>query len=287
MLVVLQNKNLSATINLLGAEIRSVKNKQGVEFIWQAEEEWGRSAPVLFPIVGKLKNNEYVFENNTYSLAQHGFARDNNFEVVECTETKATFELKSNAETKKNYPFDFVFKIGYELTNNTLTINYGVKNPSTQNLLFSVGAHPGFNCPLLSNERFEDYYLEFEKNNYKLTELTNGLRLSNKKELNLTNNRLAITHSLFNNDALVFENNQINEVSLCSNKSKHKITLSCKNWPYFGIWAKKECTKFICLEPWHGIADSEASTGQLQQKEGIINLAPQAVFNASYSISFV
>ncbi|MCC6371608.1 MAG: aldose 1-epimerase family protein [Bacteroidia bacterium] len=283
----LTSNELTVEIKAHGAELCSIKNKQGTEFLWQASPDvWPRHAPVLFPVVGKLKNNAFSYNNNSYSLGQHGFARDKAFHLIESSDQRCTFELLSNADTKKVFPFDFIFRIHYALTQNVLVTSYQVINSGTEQLLFSVGAHPGFNCPLSANETFEDYYLEFENNQYQLTELLEGLRLEGTRQLHLSNQQVPLSKNLFDKDALVFEGGQINSVSLCSSKSLHKIKLNCANWPYFGIWSKKGCRQFVCLEPWYGIADNNNSNGNLLQKDGILKLAPKSEFSCDFSLEF-
>jgi galactose mutarotase-like enzyme len=283
----LVSSQLKVTINSFGAELCSVKNNNNLEFIWQANKAiWARHAPVLFPIVGKLKDNFFVYENIKHELSQHGFARDLDFKLIQDSSNSCTFELTSNPETLEKFPFEFVFQINYLLLENNLITSYKVINPSNKPLFFSVGAHPGFNCPLLPNESFTDYYLEFEKNTYELTELDNGLRTDVKKNLTLTDNKLVLNADVFNKDALVFENSQINKVSLCSSKSAHKVTLESEKWPFFGIWSKSGSDDFICLEPWHGIADTSTTNNELVNKDGIIELAPNTEFNCSFSILF-
>jgi galactose mutarotase-like enzyme len=236
--------------------------------------------------VGKLKDNFFVYENIKHELSQHGFARDMDFKLIEALSDSCKLELTSSPETLEKFPFEFVFQINYLLQENKLITNYKVINPSSKALLFSVGAHPGFNCPLLPNESFNDYYLEFEKNSYQLTELDNGLRTDAKSNLVLTDNKLFLNTDVFSKDALVFENSQINKVSLCSTKSEHKVTLESRSWPYFGIWSKKGCDNFVCLEPWYGIADATTINNELVKKDGIIELAPNTEFNCSFSIVF-
>ena len=283
----LRSNQLHVSINSFGAELSSVKNNNGIEFIWQADKElWARHAPVLFPVVGKLKDSFFVYENIKHELSQHGFARDMDFKLIEALSDSCTHELTSSPETLEKFPFEFVFQINYLLHENKLITNYKVINPSSKALLFSVGAHPGFNCPLLPNESFNDYYLEFEKNSYQLTGLDNGLRTDAKSNLVLSDNKLFLNTEVFSKDALVFENGQINKVSLCSTKSEHKITLESRSWPYFGIWSKKGCDNFVCLEPWYGIADAITTNNELVKKDGIIELPPNPEFNCSFSIVF-
>ena len=287
MINALRSSFLTVSINSLGAEICSVKNTNGLEFIWQADAEiWARHAPVLFPIVGKLKDNSFIFENNTYELPQHGFARDLEFELLEKNNSSCTFQLSSSGQSKKKYPFDFIFQINYRLDKNKLVTNYKIVNPANKIIYFSVGAHPGFKCPLLPDETFEDYYLEFESSSYKKTELRDGLLREEKKTFTVKDNKLFLSKHVFDNDALVFENSQVRSIRLCSSRSPHKIILTCNDWPYFGIWSKKNCSNFVCLEPWFGIADTENSNQQLDQKKGIIKLEARKEFNCSFSVIF-
>lgn len=278
---------LKIKINQKGAELCSVTNNDGVEYIWQANADiWPRHAPVLFPIVGKLKDDELNHENKSYTLTQHGFARDMNFELVASELNFCTFQLQSNEHTRSKFPFDFIFEVRFDLENSTLKTSYKVYNPSKETLRFSLGAHPGFNCSLLPEESMQDYYLEFESDNYKQTLLHNGLLSDEKLNLNLKDNKLPLSPSVFDKDALVFENNQINKISLCSKTSAHKIIMECENWPYFGIWSKKGCDKFVCLEPWFGIADNINSTKNFSDKNGLIHLSGGEEFKASFSTAF-
>jgi galactose mutarotase-like enzyme len=284
---VLKSSVLTVSLNYFGAEINSVKNADGLEFIWQAKKNiWPRHTPVLFPIVGKLKDNIYFFEGKSYELSQHGFARDKEFELIKSNGSSCVFQLRASDETKRVYPFDFIFQISYSLSQNKLITSYKVINSSTQELFFGVGAHPGFNCPLLPNENFEDYFLDFGSSLFEQTELNNGLRSTSKKILHLKENKLQLSKTLFDNDALVFENRQVNKMSLRSEKSNHSITLLCDNWPYFGIWSKKGCTEFVCLEPWFGIADKETTDQAFETKDGILQLSPGKEFNCSFSLTF-
>lgn len=283
----LTSELLQIVITHHGAELSSVKNNAGLEYIWQADTSvWPRHAPVLFPIVGKLKDNTYSINNKNYELGQHGFARDSVFSLISHNTVSCTFELRSDSETKKKFPFDFIFQVSYEVDKNTLYTHYKIINPSEQTLLFSVGAHPGFNCPLETNELFEDYYLKFEKTNLDITELSGGLLSGQRVPLQLEGDELHLSSTTFDKDALVFENNQIDSISLLSKKTSHKIQLDCKNWPYFGIWSKKGCSDFICLEPWYGVADKENTNHLFTEKAGLIKLDAKKQFDCGFSITF-
>lgn len=280
----IKNNQLSISVNTFGAELCSVKNKEGEELIWQADKGiWARHAPVLFPIVGKLKNNHFNFDNKTYSLPQHGFARDNEFVLLEESENVLEFELTATEETLINYPFHFSLRIRYELNGSTLKTKYIVFNPNNSILPFSIGAHPGFNFNLI-----DDAYLEF-KNKTELTiqKLSNGLVSNETYSIPLQNGILKLSPDLFLNDALVLKNTQINEVLLCSEKSKRQVKLHCQNWPFFGIWTKKDNTDFVCLEPWHGVTDGINADGSIMEKEGIIVLESNRSFETEFGLDFV
>jgi galactose mutarotase-like enzyme len=276
------SEQLNVLINHAGAEICSVKNMAGTEYIWRGNTlVWARHAPVLFPIVGRLKNDAYTVNGNVYHLGQHGFARDLPFELLKKNETGCVFELCATPETRRLYPFDFNLQIGYELKGNRIYCTYTINNPSEKPLLFSIGAHPGFNCPLGAGEKFEDYYLEFEHDTFMKTILDSGLRIGTEK-LHLPGKKLFLSKTLFDADALIFENNQVNRVSLRSSKSGYAVTVDCAGWPYFGIWSKKGNSEFVCLEPWYGITDGAYAQGALEEKTGIIKLDPQKEFKCGF-----
>lgn len=285
----LENSHLTLKVNSFGAEICSVKSIQDdLEYIWQAEKSiWARHAPNLFPIVGKLRDGEYAYQNNSYRLPQHGFARDMEFECIEQTPAKLVFELKNTDLTLKNYPFPFSYKVCYYLDNNLIVVQYIITNPSETSLYFSVGAHPAFNCPLEETESFEDYELVFPgKSHLNLNVLQDGLICGKTKELELEHERLKITSELFATDALVCMNAQIDEVSLVSQKTNRGVTLRSYNWPYFGIWSKPQSNQFVCLEPWYGIADSTDASGNINEKNGIIKLDAAQNFSCEFSMNF-
>jgi galactose mutarotase-like enzyme len=285
----LQNNDLTIKVKSFGAELCSVfSSTNNIEYIWQANQDlWPRHAPNLFPIVGKLKDNSFSYLNNNFQLPQHGFARDSEFICVEETESKLTFELTANEETLKHYPFHFSLQISYTLTDNNLITSYKIFNPSNSEIYFSVGAHPAFNCPLQTSETFEDYNLVFPtKKELVINTLNDGLIKNNTKTISLIENKLKVSKTLFDNDALVFMNSQIENVSLISNKTKHGVSMECDNWPFFGIWTKKNSEKFICLEPWFGIADSETTNSNFTNKKGVIKLLPEQNFDCSFNILF-
>ncbi|MBK7311081.1 MAG: aldose 1-epimerase family protein [Sphingobacteriaceae bacterium] len=245
-----------------------------------------KACTVLFPIVGRLKNNSFKCKGQNYSLSQHGFARDKEFKCISQSEKKICFKLVSDVEINKIYPFDFSLMIKYALEEDMVTCTYEVTNPSLQNLFFSIGAHPGFKVPIEDHEKFEDYTLKFDQaREYQTTVLSDGLLSETKEKLHLTNGELNLNSSLFDKDALIFENSQIDAISLISPTGKG-VEINCNGWPYFGIWSKKGCNEFVCLEPWYGITDSVNASGDLNTKKGIIELQSGKKFECNFSIRF-
>ncbi|MFN5417048.1 MAG: aldose 1-epimerase family protein [Flavobacteriia bacterium] len=283
----LENETIKVEIHSLGAELKSVFHKKiQKEILYSGKETyWNRSAPVLFPIVGRLKNESYIFENKNYSLSQHGFARNLNFDCIEQENNSITFSLKANEITLQDYPFDFELHIKYYLDENQVQTTYKVFNYDSEEMFFSIGAHPGFVCPLFENESFEDYYLEFEKEESferHLLNLEKGIFNGETEQIPNQNKQINLDYAFFEKDAIVFEHLNSKNIILKSKKSSYSLEFSFQDFPFFGIWTKPEA-KFICLEPWCGLADSENSAGDLKRKKGINLLKPNDFFERSFS----
>ncbi|MFY1068781.1 aldose 1-epimerase family protein [Enterococcus sp. AD013-P3] len=289
MTVTIENGQLIATIAYHGAQLTSIKSKAtGLEYLWTADPAyWGRHAPILFPIVGSLKDGSYRYQGKTYHLPQHGFARDRDFQLVEQSGEAVTFCLKADLQTKAVYPFDFELYVHYELGGEGVQVRYEVKNPASEELLFSIGGHPGFNVPLTEDLTFEDYYLAFSPMKSRITlPLKDGFIDAAQKTLGATNTNLKLTHEMFENDALIYESKGLTKITIASDKSPHSVSVAFNNMPYFGIWSPypKE-SPFICIEPWAGIADTIDATGELADKLGIQKLGPEETFVTKYAIT--
>ena len=282
----IENDILIVTSKPSGAELCSIYNKQTkLEYLWQAGLAWPKHAPVLFPIVGQLKNNSYVHEGKTYSMDRHGFARTMTFLTTDHRPEEIEYSLMYDEETMNVFPFQFELLINYEVIDATLNILYTVINHGQANMYFSIGAHPAFKVPLTIEENYDDYYLRFSKTeNTERWLLNNGLLDNSTAPFLVNKNDLQLTKSIFYDDALVFKNLKSDNISILSKKSEHGLKFQFEGYPYFGIWAAKDAD-FICLEPWHGIADHLTATQQLKEKEGIQLLEPGVEFNCSYSIS--
>lgn len=275
----IKNQFLEASFDSLGAELISLISK-GREYIWEGNSEfWNKQSPILFPTIGSLKNDTYFFEGEEYHLPRHGFAREKEFDVIEQKDDKIIFSLKSDEETLKVYPFIFELQIQYRLVENQLEVQYKVKNNSEDEMFFSIGGHPGFAL----SENFENYSLVFETNDeLKYSLLENHLLADETQILETVNNNLALNYSLFEKDALVFKNHQIQSVTIQEN-GKDFVKVSFKNFSDLGIWTKINAP-FICIEPWFGHADLIKTNQKLQEKEGILSLKPNVEFKSVYFI---
>lgn len=290
MSIKLENQNLIVTISEKGAELTSLRNKEtGIEYLWQGDPAfWNRQAPVLFPIIGRLKDDQYEYKNKRYSMSQHGFARDYPFNITQQSETAVALQLSADPSTKEKYPFDFRLTITYRLENQTLDVGYLVENLNQQEeMYFSIGGHPGFNVPLTSETVFEDYYLNFSpKRSRTLIPLEGPYLDLENRTLAQTNTDIALKRALFDQDALIYETKRKNTFSIQSDKTKHKVAVTLEGFPYVGIWSPpKQEAPFVCIEPWFGVADSLDATGQLTEKLGIQHLAPAEQFNCHYEIA--
>jgi galactose mutarotase-like enzyme len=289
-MIELKNIDYSATISPLGAELKSlIHNSTQTELMWQGNPEWwGRTAPVLFPIVGKLKDNQYNYQNKNYELSQHGFARDLIFEVEESKPETATFVLYSNEETKAKYPFDFKLTITYILDSQGLTTQYKVENISAdKDLYFSIGAHPAFNLPFIADTQFSEHSIRFQQpEDLVRFKLENGLISNNTLSMGSQTQTIPFNPDLFIDDALVFKNLKSEYVEIVHQSTQNSIRLTAKNFPFYGIWQKHNAP-FVCLEPWCGIADSIYTHGDITHKEGINKLSAGEKFDISFSISFI
>lgn len=285
-MIAIQNDELKALINFRGAELTSlVKKSSNREYIWQADpKHWARHAPVLFPIVGRLKNDEFLYEGSRYSLTQHGFARDLEFACVEEKSNEATFKLSSNRETRLAYPFKFNLFIRYKLNSNRLEVHYEVENKDPHDLYFSIGGHPAFNCPLRAGEKRSDYTLVFgDIENLETQVLKEGIRSGETRNILKNSRELEISDMLFDNDALIFSQLKSNEITLQKGGEKF-LTVHFDGFPYLGIWSKNRNAPFVCIEPWYGIADRENHDYEFSKKEGVIPLESKAKFFAKFEL---
>ena len=280
MIITKTNNKISASIDSLGAELIRLE-KDSKNYIWTVDETyWNKTSPILFPIVGRLKNDTYRIENKTYELPRHGFARNLEFQIVNQTESSVVFVLESNSETLKNYPFEFQLQLQYKLVGNELIMKYSVENKSKVSMPFSIGAHPAFTI----EDSFSDYSLKFNQTEEFISyELDNEQFSNSFRKINSENGQINLNYSLFEKDALVFKHLQSNKLTLLK-KNEPVLSVQFEGFPYLGIWTKPNAP-FLCIEPWCGLADNVNHNGNIFEKEGINLLHPQEIFSRRIKIT--
>ncbi len=282
----LSNDILTIQVAEKGAELQSIFHRQNQrEYMWSGDPAyWGKKSPVLFPIVGELKDHTYTYNSQQYKMSRHGFARDMLFEIDETAPDSLTFSIVANSATLAVYPFSFRFSVKYTLVENIVQVSYIVENTDDKIMYFSVGGHPAFRVPV-GEGSFEDYQLVFnQKENVGRWPLSSdGLIKMDPTPLLDNENVLPLTKELFANDAIVLAGLQSNTVSIESPTSPYKTVVGFEGFPYLGIWETKG-GDFVCIEPWCGIADTVQATGNLTDKLGINQLAAGEIFIASFTI---
>ncbi len=283
----LENEFLSVEINELGAELFSIKSKKtGFEYLWQGNPEfWNGRSTTLFPICGRLFGGKYTYKGNDYEMPIHGIAKLFNFISTVISNEEIEFELKSNEETKKYYPFDFVFIVRYVLKGCSIKTQFIVKNTGKTDMFFSYGGHPGFNIPFADDEKFEDYYLEFSVNTLSKHVFSKTCFDTGKIEkFDLLKNKLFLKHDLFDNDALFFETTS-DKVILKSTKSKTSIEVIYNDMTCLGLWHKpKTNAPYVCIEPWHGIPSTDGIVDDLETKKQMIRLNSNKKYLDAFTI---
>ena len=289
MLYSLENDFIKIIASNHGGELHNITGKKdNTEFLWNGNPDfWKYHSPILFPIVGKVKNGEYRVDGKTYELPQHGLARISEFETILSEKNKIAFQLNYSEDTLKVYPYKFSLIISYELIENSVKISYIVKNLDNKTINFSIGAHPGFMCPLTSTETINDYYFEFnKKENADLItlDISAGLISHNNIPYFKNENVIPLSKELFKNDALIFHNLDSNLISIKSKNHNKTLSMDFDGFPYIGLWSMPTGAPFVCIEPWFGHADFVDFDGELKDKAGIEALAVDCEFNCSYSV---
>ncbi len=278
----IENDYLKVGLLQKGAELRSVVDKRDrYEWIWQADGKyWAKSSPILFPVVGALKEGRLIYAGKSYSIPRHGFARDNDFDLVEKTETSLVFAFESNETTRNYFPFDFSLRVRYELKENRLEVGYTVFNPSSDELHFSLGAHPAFNC--VYDQVGTSCCLEFPADDIlDRYYLHNNMLSKTSDSVKLENHCLFLNKDTFKADAWIFKHLNSNSVHLKS--INRQLTFSFEGFPYFGLWSAQG-GDFICLEPWQGLPDHADHNLLFSEKEGIVKLDKGETWEAKWSI---
>ncbi|MGN0405727.1 MAG: aldose 1-epimerase family protein [Bariatricus sp.] len=284
----IRNENLTLEIDAHGAEMKSlIDNRTGQEYLWCGDAAyWGRTSPVLFPLVGNYREKRSCFDGKWYSLSQHGFARDMDFERVSEKDDEIWFALEDSPETLEKYPFGFRLELGYRLQGRTVEVLWRVTNKNDREMYFSIGGHPAFNCPLRDGEKQTDYRIGFDTCEPLVVSVLdqNGTLSERKKVLELTDGMLQITDAMFDEDALIVEHDQAHKVALYTPEGEKYLEVKFEA-PLFGIWSPVgKHAPFVCIEPWYGRSDRADFGQKLEEREWGNVLKAGEIFTAAYQI---
>jgi galactose mutarotase-like enzyme len=272
----ISNPFLTCTINSMGAEIKSLRSKpDNIEYIWQADPAiWSGSAPILFPVVGRLNQGKYSIDGKEYVMKTHGFIKEQNFILINKTAANIRLRSSSNSLTTEYYPFQYEFDVIFSLTKTSLTVTYEVVNLDSQNLYFSIGSHPAFalNQQDLKSGKYNLTFSEQEKEWCQL--IVNELLSSTKHSIKTPNKSLLLTEKSFDNDALIFRNVCSSSITL-SNSSKPILSLDLGSNKHLGLWAKPNAP-YVCIEPWTSTDESITTPLELKEKPDMLCLSPNS-----------
>jgi galactose mutarotase-like enzyme len=276
---------IAATISADGAELCSLQTADGLELLWQAGPQWPRHAPLLFPIVGRLRNDELRHRGSTYPMTQHGFARDHRFEWVERGRASCTLVLTDSAATRARYPFAFRLSVTYTVRKAELEVVLEIINAGDEMLPASIGAHPAFNWPLLPGLEKEAYQLVFSgEERSPIRRLKEGLLIAETEPTPIRGNILPLSERLFYEDAVILDSIASHSVSYTA-AGGPSIEIGWEGFRELGIWSKPTHAPFLCIEPWHGFASPRSFDGEFTDKPGVMHIAPAAKRSLSYRIT--
>lgn len=289
MLITIKNDRLTLTVDTLGAQMTELASADGVDYLWNGDERyWRGRAPVLFPFVGRMKDQMHTVNGVKYPMKIHGFASTSEFAVTGREESRLTLTLRDNAATRESYPFAFEFAVEYALCGSTVEITYRVTNHDGQEISFGLGGHPGFRVPLDEGTEFSDYALRFsrpcspERIGFAEDVLLSGVDTPYPLADGQT---IPLAHELFDDDA-IFLKNAAREVSLVSAKTRRSVTVSYPDMPYIGFWHKpKTDAPFVCIEPWLSLPGRHGVSEDFSRRADLVRLAPGASYENRWSIT--
>ena len=290
----IENESLRLVVSAQGAEVQSLAGVQnGLEYLWQGDPKfWSSRSPILFPIIGRVKEGKYSWQGKTWSISiPHGFAKDLPFELESRETARLRFLLKSCEDTKKQYPFDFEFRVEYVLEGPSLDIRFRVDNTGSQPMPFAWGAHPGFRVPLEAGEKFEDYRFDFSDKESPEQLLLDGVFMSGKKSpFALKDGKsLTLQHRIFDDEAIILQNIQNRTIFLVGPGNQRRWALRFDDFEFLALWQpEKTEAPFVSLEPWTGLPDpSNKTISELDEKIGMKIVPPGGFATATMTFTIL
>lgn len=288
MIYMIQNQYLSVSASQKGAELWSIQDKEGTEYLWQGNPAyWEDRAPHLFPYVARLTGGKYRLDGQEYAMRIHGFAPYSEFALAEQTETKLTLALSANPDTLLEYPRQFTFRVIYDLLDNVLAVTYEVENRDNRRMYFGLGGHPGLQVPLRAGKRFEDYRLRFGRPcqpqwiGFSDDCFVDGTEVPFPLQ---DGQYLPLDHALFDHDAIVLKD-AARQVTLETEGDPRSVTVSFPSMPYVGFWHQpKTDAPYVCIEPWCSLPSDKGKPTVFEQKEDLVSLAPGQLYQNTWTI---
>lgn len=284
----ISNSFLDITISEQGAEMMSIQNKAGIEFLWQGDKTyWSNRAMNLFPYIARLTQGCYRYQGKLYHLPIHGFAPTATYKAIQNAEDHITFTLKNSENYYENYPFLFTFSISYQLIENTLRVQYTVENKDHREMIFALGGHPGFNVPMESGLTFNDYKLTFSSDSLKRVEFSDDCFVTGEETpFPLEEKSYSLHHGMFDHDAIVLTNVP-EHVCLHSDKGNNTITLIAPDFPFWGFWhTPRTEAPFLCMEPWSALPSRQGRIEDLETQKHLTHLSPGKRRERSWMLRF-
>lgn len=287
----LAKNELKVEISAKGAELQSVI-AGGVERIWEGDPAvWGRKAPLLFPLIGRLRDGSYELDGTPIKAPMHGFCRDRMFQAHQLSDTAVSFTTEADEETHEVYPFDFELSITYSLDGNTLVKTHAIKNMDTKAMPFEIGGHEAYATHLMPGETMADYFIQFEGNPTSIEMFgmdETGILSLPKIPVTLDGGRLTQTPEQLSIDTIVLENIPGSRVTLGATTNALTTTVSFPDFPYLGIWTMggQADPRYICIEPWSALPDGYFSSRELSEKPGVRTLVPGEEVELTYTMTF-
>lgn len=291
MIYTIQNEHLTVKIHEKGATLWSIQDKDSTEYLWQGDERyWSDRSPNLFPYIARMTQGQYKFQDKTYHMDIHGFAKDIIFEAEQISDSHIVFSIRNTEKTYTQYPFQFCFSILYKLEGFKLSTTYYVRNDDEKTMYFGVGGHPGFNLPLEEGRSFEDYYLEFDS-------VSKAKRVGFSEDCFVTGEltefsledgiRLPLTHNMFDDDAIVLTD-MAASVSLKTNMGNKGVRVAYPNMSYLGIWhMPKTDAPYVCIEPWSSLPSRKGVVEDLESQPSLVALRAKCEYENEFTIEVV
>lgn len=295
MVIEVKSDQLTVQFKTLGGALSSIKDRDGIEYLWQGDATyWSGQAPVLFPICGSLREDTAFYSHadgteTKGSIPRHGLVRKNEFELVDQTENSVTFAIEDDENTYQNYPYHFRLEITYLVTGKTVRTQYKIYNKETNKVMpYFIGGHPGFNCPLLDDEAYEDYYLEFEKEETCSVSRpfpeTGLLDFQDRSPWLVSQKEVDLSYDLFSVDAVTLDELQSKSIALRSRKHEKGLKVNFQEFPNLIIWSTLNKGPFITFEPWSGLSTSLEEGNHLEDKKNVRLLEPGQVDQIGFDI---